>query len=70
MYLRTAAGIAVGLGEDDAVDADRFVEGLGDVHGVLTGHGVHDQQSLVHGDSLFDLDQLLHQHFIDLQAAC
>ena len=33
-----AAGIAVGLGEDDAVDADRFVEGLGDVHGVLTGH--------------------------------
>ena len=65
-----AAGIAVGLGEDDAVDADRFVEGLGDVHGILTGHGVHDQQSLVHGDSLFDLDQFLHQHFVDLQAAC
>ena len=66
----TAAGIAVGLGKDDAIHAHRLVEGLGHVDGVLTGHGVHHQQGLVHGNGGLDVHQLLHQHFVDLQAAC
>ena len=65
----TAAGVAVGLGQDDAIHADGLVEGLGDIHRVLTGHGIHDQQRLVHRDGFLDLDQLLHQDFVDLQAA-
>ena len=44
---RAAAGIAVELGEHDAVDAERLVERGGGVHRVLSGHGVHDQQDLV-----------------------
>ena len=43
---RAAAGVAVELGEHDAVDAERLVKGGGGVHGVLSGHGVHDQQDL------------------------
>ena len=66
----TAAGIAIGLGEDDAIHAHRLVEGLSHVDGILTGHGVHHQQGLVHGNGGLDVHQLLHQHFIDLQAAC
>ena len=65
----TAAGVAVGLGEDDAIHAHRLVEGLGHVHGVLAGHGIHHQQRLVHRDGFLDVHQLLHQHFVDLQTA-
>ena len=44
---RAAPGVAVQLGEHDAVDAQGLVEGGGGVDGVLAGHGVHDQQDLV-----------------------
>jgi len=66
---RTAAGIAIGLGQDDAVDANRLVEGLGNIHSVLACHGIHHQQRLVHGDSFLDLHELLHQDLVDLQTA-
>ena len=54
-FCRAAAGIAIGLGQDDAVDAHRLVEGLGNIHSVLACHGIHHQQRLVHGDSFLDL---------------
>ena len=40
---RAAPGVAVQLGEDDAVDAQGLVEGRGGVYRVLARHGVHHQ---------------------------
>ena len=45
-----AAGVAVELGEDDAVDVDALLELLGGVDRVLTGHGVDDEQDVVRLD--------------------
>ena len=42
-----AAGVAVELGQDDAVDLERLVEGLGHGHGVLAGHRVDDEERVV-----------------------
>ena len=47
-----------------------FFPFVGTAIGILTGHGVHHQQGLIHGNGSLDVHQLLHQHFIDLQAAC
>ena len=44
---RAAAGVAVELGEDHAVDAQLLIEGLGHVDRVLAGHGVHHQEDLL-----------------------
>ena len=43
---RAAAGVAVGLGEDDAGQRQGLVEGLGGVGRVLAGHGVDHEQGL------------------------
>ena len=66
---RTAAGIAVQLGEDDAVDLQLLIECLGDINGLLTDHRVDDQQDLLRLDGVLDANQLVHQHFVDLQTA-
>ena len=42
-----AAGVAVELGEDDAVERERLVEALGHGDGVLAGHGVDDEERVV-----------------------
>ena len=47
---RTASGVAVELGDDDARDLEQLVEALGNVDRVLTGHGVDDEQDLVRLD--------------------
>ena len=65
-----AAGVAVQLGQQHAVDAQRLVKGGGGVHGVLTGHGVHHQQDLVGVDVCLDILQLVHELLVDMQAAC
>ena len=44
---RAAAGIAVELGQDHAVEFQRFVERLGAVDRVLAGHAVDHQVDLV-----------------------
>ena len=44
---RATARVAVDLGEDHAVETDRVVERLGDVHRFLTGHRVDDEQRVV-----------------------
>src|SRR4051795_11105845 len=43
---RAAAGVAVELGEDHAVELRRLGELLGDVDGVLAGHGVEHEQDV------------------------
>ena len=64
-----AAGVAVELGQDDAVEVDLAVEGLGGVDGVLAGHGVDDQQHVVRLDGVADVDELGHQLLVDVQPA-
>ena len=66
---RAAAGVAVQLGEEDAVDAQGVVEGFGCVHRVLAGHGVQHQHDLVGLHRRLDVFQLVHQGFVDVEAA-
>jgi hypothetical protein len=63
------AGVSVELREDDAVEFQCFVEGLCAVDGVLTGHGVTDEQCLVGVDRRVDLLEFLHQGGIDVESA-
>jgi hypothetical protein len=41
---------------------------LGDVDGVLAGHGVDDEQDRVRLDRVADVDELVHQRLVDVQA--
>ena len=66
---RATAGVAVELGEHDAVELGDLGELLGDVHCVLAGHGVDHQQHRVRPHPLLDPGQLLHQRLVDVQAA-
>ena len=66
---RPAAGVAVELGEDDAVEIEGVVERLGAVDGVLAGHGVADEEDVVGPDEPIDLLELLHRHLGDVQSA-
>ena len=65
----TAAGVAVQLGQQYAVDAQRVVKGLGGVDRVLAGHGVHHKEYLVGMDGGLDGLQLAHQRLVDMQTA-
>ena len=64
-----AAGVAVELGEDDAVERERLVERLGRGDRVLAGHGVDDEERVVRVDRLGDAADLVHQLVVDGQAA-
>ena len=67
---RAAARIAVHLCEDEAVESEPFVELLGALHRVLSEHCVCDEQDFVRPDLVFDLGELLHELFIDVQSSC
>src|SRR3954465_7742569 len=64
-----AAGVAVELAHQHAVELDRLGELLGDVHGVLAGHRVDDEQDVVRLDRPADVDEPLHELGVDVQAA-
>jgi hypothetical protein len=64
-----AAGVAVELGHDAAVELQGLVEGLGAVHRVLSRHTVDHQVNLVWRDASIDPLQLLHQLVVDVQPA-
>ena len=66
----TAACVAVHLAHEHTVDAESLVKGLCDRYGVLTGHCVHHKDDLGGLDRCFDVFQLVHQLFVDVQAAC
>ena len=66
---RAAAGVAVELGHQDAVELGRLGEGLGDADRVLAGHRVDDEQHVVRLDPLADPGQLGHQLLVDVEAA-
>ena len=66
---RAAAAIAVHSGQKDAGDADLPVELLGDVHRILTGQAVHDEQRLVRLRNVPDGLDLRHQLLVDVKPA-
>ena len=66
---RAAAAVAVHAGQDHAGDADPAVELLGDVHRVLAGQAVDDEQRLVRLGRVADGGDLGHQLVVDVQAA-
>ena len=66
---RAAAGVAVELCQDHAGDVEQVVERLCDVHGLLTGHCIDDEQDVRRMDSLADVFQLVHQRLVNLQTA-
>ena len=66
---RTAAGVAVELGEDHAGEADAVAECDRGVDGVLTDHGVQDEEDLVGDDGVADADRLVHHLGVHAQTA-
>ena len=66
---RAAAGVAVELGHDHAVELQRLVEGLGAGDGILPRHSVDHQVDLVGIDTPVDQRELVHQFGVDVQAA-
>jgi len=66
---RTAAGVAVELGENEAGEIERAVKMFGDRNRLLAERGVGYQQDFVRPDRLADAHQLLHHGFVDLEAA-
>ena len=67
---RAAAPVAVGAGQDDAGDADAVVEALGEVHRILAGERIGDEQDLVRARGGLDFRHLGHQRLVDVGAAC
>ena len=65
---RATAGVTIELGEDDPVEGQLLVEGLGDGDGVLAGHRVDDEEGVVGIDSFGDQTDLLHQLLVDGEA--
>ena len=64
-----AAGIAVHLRHDDAVEVHGIGEGLHHVHHVLAGHGVHHHEDLVGLHGLLDGSGLGHHVVVHVQTA-
>ncbi len=63
-----AAGVAVHLRHDDAVEVDALGEGRCHIHNVLAGHGVDDHEDLVGLHGAFDGLGFLHHVLVDVQA--
>ena len=63
------AGVAVELGEDDAVEADAVEERLRGGDRVLADHRVDDEEDLVGVDGVADVGGLLHQLVVDAEPA-
>src|SRR5690606_37470292 len=61
--------VAVELRHDHAVDVEALVERVGDVHLVLTGHRVEDEEDVRGRDRLVDVVELLHQGLVDRESA-
>ena len=66
---RTATGVAVHLGEDEAGDRQLGVERLRHADRLLSRHRVDDQERLGRGDAADHTDQLVHHRLVDVQAA-
>ena len=66
---RTAAGVAVELGQHHAGEADALTERLGGVDGVLADHRVEHEDHFVGVHGVADRAGLPHQLLVDAEAA-
>ncbi len=64
---RPAARVGVELAEDDAVDRELLVEGLGAGDGVLPRHRINDKEDLVRLERGVHAVQFAHQLVVDVQ---
>ena len=64
-----ATRIAIHFGEDDAGDAEAFVEFVGGFDGVLASHGVGDEEDFGGVESVLEFGELLHELFVNVLAA-
>src|SRR5579885_481212 len=64
---RAAARISIHLGEDDAGDAEPFMEFVGRLYCVLAGHGVCDEQDLGRVEERLQLLQLGHELLVNVK---
>ena len=64
-----AAGIAVELRHDHAVELEGVIEGLGAADGVLAGHRVDDEVDLIGADGVVDALELVHERLVDCQSS-
>ena len=64
---RAAAGVTVEFGEDDPVEADSLLEGHGGVDGILSDHGVDDEERLVGVGHCLDVGSLGHEFLVNAQ---
>ncbi len=62
-----AAGVAVELREDDAVEGDPLLERERDVHGLLAGHRVENEEHVRRLRLVTDALELVHQLLVDVQ---
>ena len=67
---RTAARVAVKLGENDTRDVKHVVEGLSHVDRLLTYHRVDGQKNFGGLSLTLDILKFLHEDFIYLKASC
>ena len=64
-----AAAVAVDAGQHDAGEAELLVERAGQIDGVLAGQAVGDQQDFVRIGGALHLGRLVHQLFVERDAA-
>ena len=64
-----AACVAVELGQDDAGERDGLGKRLGNVHRLLAGHRVDDEDGVVRLEHRAHLRELVHEVGVDLQTA-
>ena len=66
---RAATGIAIQTRHDNAGEAKLLVERVRNIHRVLAGRGIHEEQSLGRMDFMIDAAKLFHETFVDLETA-
>ena len=66
---RTAARVAVKLGQDAARDGQRLIKMRGDVDRLLAGGRVEDEENFLRLDEITQPHQFLHERLVNLQTA-
>jgi len=66
---RATARVAVHFGKDESVESEPFVKLLGALNGVLSEHGIGDEEDFVGPDFLFDLSELPHELVVNVKAS-
>jgi hypothetical protein len=64
-----AAAVTIHACQDETGDADTFVEGAGEVDGVLTGQRIGDEQDFVRIGLFPDVGHFDHQRLVNMRAA-